>query len=73
MFVWLVVIGCFDWAVWCALHFICVRCISRAFASCLSAFWRLGACVSRAQAVMGYYHGGAPLVTRERSILSDIP
>ena len=39
-------------------------------------FWRkciAGACVSRAQAGMGYYLGGAPLVTREWIILSDIP
>ena len=32
-----------------------------------------GACVSRAQAGMGYYLGGAPLVTREWIILSDVP
>ena len=32
-----------------------------------------GACVSRAQAGMGYYLGGAPLVTRERNKLSDVP
>ena len=32
-----------------------------------------GACVSRPQAGMGYYLGGAPLVTREWIILSDVP
>ena len=32
-----------------------------------------GACVSRPQAEMGYYPGGAPLVTRERNKLSDVP
>ena len=39
-------------------------------------YWRkciAGACVSRAQAGMGYYLGGAPLVTRERNKLSDVP
>ena len=35
--------------------------------------WNLGACVSRPQAEMGHYLGGAPLVTRERNILSNVP
>ena len=63
-----------------------VLCIEIAFTWCMHVYFILfekscfvgvngfsGACVSRAQAGMGYYLGGAPLVIREWIILSDVP